>query len=211
MKQRHNIHEISQDGGQSRFGRLAGFLPWFLGALLISAIAVLILFGQAGAALKIVLGLVVAVLLVILLMMLQTSRRRKRSWRSEDMMFEPQLSRPVSSMYEEREWNWPSHPLIRYPLALVLMVFVYWVLVLNQMKVPGHWLISLVLLTLVSIWCWREPLLLVLIVVFGVGLLTIVGWIVMNLSFGAMLGLLALIAVSVFVGIKELNKRKIEG
>ena len=126
-------------------------------------------------------------------------------------MFEPQLSRPVSSMYEEREWNWPSHPLIRYPLALVLMVFVYWVLVLNQMKVPGHWLISLVLLTLVSIWCWREPLLLVLIVVFGVGLLTIVGWIVMNLSFGAMLGLLALIAVSVFVGIKELNKRKIEG
>lgn len=210
MKQRHGNHIISQDGGLGRLSRLAGFLPWLLGALLVSAITILILAGELGIVLKIVLGLVAAILLVILLMMLQTRRRRQRSWRSEDIVFEPQLSRPVSSIYEEREWNWPSHPLIRYPLAFGLTVFVYWVLVLNQMKLPGHWLVSLVLLALVSIWCWREPLLLVLIVAFGVGILALIGWMVTNLSVGAILGLLALIGTSIFIGVKELNKRKLK-
>ena len=210
MKQRHGIHKISQVDRLDRFSRLAGFLPWFLGVLLVAAIAVLILVDELGTALTIVLGLVVTVLMIILLMMLQTSRRRQRSWRSEDIVFEPQLSSPVSSIYEEREWNWPSHPLIRYPLALGLIVFVYWVLVLNQMKMPGHWLVSLVLMTLVSLWCWREPLLLVLIVILGVGLLALIGWVITNLSVGAMLGLLALIAVSLVMGMKELNKHNIK-
>ena len=210
MMQRHSNHTISQDGRLGRFSQLAGFLPWLLGALLASVLAILILVGELGIVLKIILGLVAAVLLVILLMMLQTRRRRQRSWRSEDIVFEPQLSRPVSSIYEEREWNWPSHPVIRYPLALVLTVFVYWVLVLNQMKLPGHWLISLVLLALVSIWCWREPLLLVLIVAFGVGILALIGWMVANLSVGAILGFLALISTSGFIGIRELNKRKLK-
>jgi hypothetical protein len=78
------------------------------------------------------------------------------------------------------------------------------------MKMPGHWLVSLVLMTLVSLWCWREPLLLVLIVILGVGLLALVGWVITNLSVGAMLGLLALIAVGVLLGMKELNKHKIK-
>lgn len=208
MKQRYGIQTISEDGRQGLSGRLLGLLPLIVFAVLIADIALLILLDGMTLAVKILLGLLAAALIVILVMMLQTSRRRKHSWRSEDILFEPPLSRPISSIQEEREWNWPSHPLIRYPLAIGLIIFVYWVLVQNQMKLPGEWQVSLVIYALVTLWCWREPLLLILIVAFGVGVLALAGWMMIHLSLGAILGILGLFAISVYFGIKELNKRK---
>ncbi len=208
MKQRYGMQTISENGRQGLIGRLLDALPLIFFVVLVADIVVLILAETLPIVLKIGLGFIAVVLVVLLLMMLQTSRRRKQSWRSEDILFEPELSRPISSIQEEREWNWPSHPVIRYPLAIGLIIFVYWVLVENRMKLPGQWLISLVLFALISLWCWREPLLLFLIVAFGVGVLALAGWMIKNLSVGAILGLLVLFAITMYVGIKELNKRK---
>ena len=136
------------------------------------------------------------------------SRRKRNSWRSDGRMFEPSLPRPVSDIPEEQEWTLPFHPLIRVPLALLLIGLMYWVLVLHQMQLPGHWLVVTTVVAIINLWAWREPLMLVLLVAIGVLLLAVIGWIFTHLPPEAAIALLALVPVAVLVAVSELRKRK---
>jgi len=132
-----------------------------------------------------------------------SDRRRQRRWRRDGILFEPQLPRPISSIPEEYEWQLPSHPLIRAPLAAALMALLYWVLVVHGMQLPGSWLVGTVILTLANLWVWREPLLLVLIVGVGVTLLALIRWLVQTLSLlGAITALLIIAAALIALWIK---------
>jgi high-affinity Fe2+/Pb2+ permease len=124
-------------------------------------------------------------------------------------MFEPSLPRPVSDIPEEQEWTLPFHPLIRVPLALLLMGLMYWVLVIHQMQLPGHWLVATTIVTIINLWSWREPLVLVALVAVGVLLMTIVGWIINHLPIEAAIAVLVLIPVLVLIAVHELRKRKL--
>ena len=148
--------------------------------------------------------LVIASLLVLTIGWTKWSdRRRQRRWRRDGILFEPQLPRPISSIPEEYEWQLPSHPLIRAPLAVALMALLYWVLVVHGMQLPGSWLVGTVVLTLANLWVWREPLLLVLIVGVGVTLLALVRWLVQTLSlFGAIAAILIITAALVALWVK---------
>ncbi len=136
-------------------------------------------------------------------------RRRRTVWRRDGRMFEPSLPRPVSDIPEEQEWTLPFHPLIRVPLALLLMGLMYWVLVILQMQLPGHWLVATTIVTIINLWSWREPLVLVALVAVGVLLMTIVGWIINHLPIEAAIAVLVLIPVLVLIAVHELRKRKL--
>ena len=148
--------------------------------------------------------LIIASLLVLIIAWTRWSDyRRQRRWRRDGILFEPQLPRPISSIPEEYEWQLPSDPLIRVPLAVALMALLYWVLVVHGMQLPGSWLVGTVILTLANLWVWREPLLLVLIVGVGVALLALIRWVVQNLSLmGAVVLLLIIVAALIAVWIK---------
>ena len=148
--------------------------------------------------------LIIASLLVLIIAWTRWSDyRRQRRWRRDGILFEPQLPRPISSIPEEYEWQLPSDPLIRVPLAVALMALLYWVLVVHGMQLPGSWLVGTVILTLANLWAWREPLLLVLIVGVGVALLALIRWVVQNLSLmGAVVLLLIIVAALIAVWIK---------
>ena len=148
--------------------------------------------------------LIIASLLALIIAWTRWSDyRRQRRWRRDGILFEPQLPRPISSIPEEYEWQLPSDPLIRVPLAVALMALLYWVLVVHGMQLPGSWLVGTVILTLANLWVWREPLLLVLIVGVGVGLLALIRWVVQNLSLmGAVVLLLIIVAALIAVWIK---------
>lgn len=135
-------------------------------------------------------------------------RRKRNIWRSDGRMFEPSLPRPVSDIPEEQEWSLPFHPLIRLPLALLLIGLLYWVLVLHQMQLPGHWLVATTVAAIINLWAWREPLILVLLVAVGVLLVSIIGWVVNNLPLEAAIGVLVLIPVLIVFAVIELRKRK---
>ena len=135
-------------------------------------------------------------------------RRRRTVWRRDGRMFEPSLPRPVSEIPGEQEWTLPFNPWIRLPLALVLTGLMYWVLVIHQMQLPGHWLVITTIVTIINLWSWREPLVLVALVAVGVTLMAIVGWIVNNLPLEAAIALLILIPVLAFFAVLELRKRK---
>ncbi len=136
------------------------------------------------------------------------SRRKRNSWRSDGRMFEPSLPRPVSDIPEEQEWTLPFHPLIRVPLAALLIGLMYWVLVLHQMQLPGHWLVITTVVAIINLWAWREPLMLVLLAAAGVLLLALIGWIINNLPPPAAIALLVLMPVAALVAVIELRKRK---
>jgi hypothetical protein len=148
--------------------------------------------------------LIIASLLVLIIVWTRWSDyRRQRRWRRDGILFEPQLPRPISSIPEEYEWQLPSDPLIRVPLAVALMALLYWVLVVHGMQLPGSWLVGTVILTLANLWAWREPLLLVLIVGVGVALLALIRWVVQNLSLmGAVVLLLIIVAALIAMWIK---------
>ncbi len=135
-------------------------------------------------------------------------RRRRTVWRRDGRMFEPGLPRPVSEIPGEHEWTLPFHPLIRLPLALLLIGLMYWVLVIHQMQLPGEWLVATTVVAIINLWSWREPLVLVALVAAGVLLMTIVGWVITHLPLGAAIALLVLIPVVVLVAVLELRKRK---
>lgn len=185
--------------------RLVRPLRWLVIASVLAGISTALFFASGlNIWWKLALGLPFP--LLILSLKLLAARRKSRSWRRDDSVFEPRLPTPISALYEEREWALPSHPLIRYPLTSVLIGFMYWTLILNQMNLPGHWLILLVLLWLACLWSWREPLLLVLMVGAGVSLLAFAGWII-SLQPLIAAGLGALILIGVIIGMRELRKR----
>jgi MFS family permease len=148
-------------------------------------------------------------LAIVLLLILYKNRTKKSSWSNDDLVFEPKLSRPVSSMEQELEWKWTNHPLIRFPLAFALIPLIYWVLVIHKMKLPGSWLVGIAVFTLITIWTWHEPLILMLLVATGVGLLYVTGWVINNLELTEIVGLLCVIAFLIFIAVKELKKRNI--
>jgi len=148
-------------------------------------------------------------LAIVLLLILYKNRTKKSSWSNDDLVFEPKLSRPVSSMEQELEWKWTNHPLVRFPLAFALIPLIYWVLVIHKMKLPGSWLVGIAVFTLVTIWTWHEPLILMLLVGSGVGLLYIGGWVITHLELTEIVGLLCFIALLMFIAVKELKKRNI--
>mgnify|MGYP006276480939 CR=1 FL=1 len=135
-------------------------------------------------------------------------RRKRNSWRSDGRMFEPSLPRPVSDIPEEHEWKLPFHPLIRLPLALLLIGLMYWVLVLHRMQLPGQWLVATTVVAIINLWAWREPLILVLLAAIGVLLLAVIGWVLNNLPPEAAVGVLITIPVVAILAVVELRKRK---
>lgn len=205
MKQQRYFDKPWQPGVAAWRKRLIRPLRWLLLACVMAGIGTALFFATGlNIVWKLALGLPFP--LLILLQQLLSARRKSRRWRRDDSVFEPQLPAPISALYEEREWSLPSHPLIRYPMTFALIGFMYWTLVLNQMNLPGHWLVLLVLLALACLWSWREPLLLAMMVGAGVGVLVIADWIIsLPPLYAAALGLLIFIGVG--IGLRELRKR----
>ncbi len=208
MKQGGGIRMISGAGEDDARSRRLRRLRWVLILLLIVGI------GFLARRVGLVETLSEALLIMVGLVMLTigwtkwSDRRRQRRWRRDGILFEPQLPRPISSIPEEYEWQLPSHPLIRAPLAVALMALLYWVLVVHGMQLPGSWLVGTVILTLANLWVWREPLLLVLIVGVGVTLLALIRWLVQTLSLlGAIAALLIITAALVALWLK-IRKRQ---
>jgi hypothetical protein len=208
MKQGGGIRMISGAGEDDARSRRLRRLRWVLILLLIVGI------GFLARRVGLVETLSEALLIMVGLVMLTigwtkwSDRRRQRRWRRDGILFEPQLPRPISSIPEEYEWQLPSHPLIRAPLAVALMALLYWVLVVHGMQLPGSWLVGTVILTLANLWVWREPLLLVLIVGVGVTLLALIRWLVQTLSLlGAIAALLIIAAALVALWLK-IRKRQ---
>lgn len=153
--------------------------------------------------------LIIASLLLLTLVWTQWSdRRRQRRWRRDGILFEPQLPRPISSIPEEYEWQLPSHPLIRGPLAIALMALLYWVLVVHGMQLPGSWLVGTVVLALINLWIWREPLLLVFIVAVGVTVLALIGWVVQTLPLIGIISVVLVIAAAIIALWMAVRKRQ---
>jgi hypothetical protein len=61
---------------------------------------------------------------------------------------------------------------------------------------------------IINLWAWREPLILVLIVVVGVLLLTIVGWLVSNLPWEGIVAVVILLAGLTTYGVILLRNRQ---
>lgn len=203
MKQGSGIGMMSGTGEEDARSRRLRRLRWIVILLVIVGMG----YGARRVGLVTALievWLIIASLLVLIIAWTRWSDyRRQRRWRRDGILFEPQLPRPISSIPEEYEWQLPSDPLIRVPLAVALMALLYWVLVVHGMQLPGSWLVGTVILTLANLWVWREPLLLVLIVGVGVGLLALIRWVVQNLSLmGAVVLLLIIVAALIAVWIK---------
>lgn len=204
MKQQRYFDKPWQPGVPAWRKRLIRPLRWLVIACVLAAISTVLFYSPLDNLSKLGLGAIAPVLIV--LVKVRTARRKRRSWRSDDSVFEPRLPSPISALYEEREWTLPSHPLIRYPMTFVLIGFMYWTMIINQMNLPGHWLVLLVLLLLACLWAWREPLLLILMVGVGVSVLALIGW-VMSLQspYDITVGVLFLLGIS--LGMRELRKR----
>ena len=203
MKQGSGIGMMSGTGEEDARSRRLRRLRWIVILLVIVGMG----YGARRVGLVTALievWLIIASLLVLIIVWTRWSDyRRQRRWRRDGILFEPQLPRPISSIPEEYEWQLPSDPLIRVPLAVALMALLYWVLVVHGMQLPGSWLVGTVILTLANLWAWREPLLLVLIVGVGVGLLALIRWVVQNLSLmGAVVLLLIIVAALIAMWIK---------
>jgi hypothetical protein len=204
MKQQRYLDKPWQPGVPTWRKRLIRPLRWLLIACALTGIGTGLYLAGLNIWLKLALAAIVPLLMLVTTLL--SARRKRNSWRRDDSVFEPRLPSPVSTLYEEREWTLPSHPLIRYPMTLALIGFMHWTLVLNQMNLPGHWLVLLVLLSLACLWSWREPLLLALIVGAGVSVLALVGWIIsLPLQYALAMGIL--IGIAVCLGMHELRKR----
>ena len=209
MKQ-GGIRTISDTGEDARSRRLRR-LCWVLVVLVIVGIGVLARRTGLVATLMEV-WLIIASLLVLAIVWTKWSnRRRQRRWRRDGILFEPQLPRPISSIPEEYEWQLPSHPLIRAPLAIALTAVLYWVLVVHGMQLPGSWLVGTAVLALVNLWLWREPLLLVFIVALAVFILALIRWIVQTLPLMGAIAALLVIGAAVIALWMKVQKRQSMG
>lgn len=208
MKQGGGIRIINGAGEEDARSRRLRRLRWGFILLLIVGIGFLARRVELVETLGETLLIMVGLLMLTIGWTKWLDRRRQRRWRRDGILFEPQLPRPISSIPEEYEWQLPSHPLIRAPLAVALMALLYWVLVVHGMQLPGSWLVGTVILTLANLWVWREPLLLVFIVGVGVTLLALIRWLVQTLSLlGAIAALLIIAAALVALWIK-IRKRQ---
>lgn len=136
-----------------------------------------------------------------------SARRGQRRWRRDSVLVMPALPSPVSRIPVEREWQWPSHPLVSGPLAVALVGMLYWTIVVNHLQLPIEWLLATVVLALLNLWCWHEPLLLALVVIISVVLLALIGWALEAYSLAGALAVLLLLSVATAVAVIEIRKR----
>ena len=207
MKQRQNLMNGYQDTFEVR-ARWVRRLQKFVLIAVFLWLGIKALFAAPGSAWIWAVGIYVVVVLCAPFIMSWFGSRQRRGWRREGVLFEPSLPRPVSDIPEEQEWTIAFHPAIRVPLAVVLIGLMYWVVVLNQMQMPGEWLVATTVVAIINLWAWREPLILVLIVAVGVLLLTIIGWIVSNLPLEGIVAVVILLAGLVSYGVILLRKRQ---
>ena len=208
MKQNSGIGMMGSAGDEDPRGRRLRRLRWALFFVAIVGMGFLartfgLVTSKAG-----VWVLIAGLLLLTFVWVKWSDRRRQRRWRRDGILFEPQLPRPISSIPEEYEWQLPSHPLIRGPLAIALMALLYWVLVVHGMQMPGSWLVGTVVLALINLWVWREPLLLVFIVAVGVAVLALIGWVVQTLPLIARIAAVFAITVAAVALWMAMRKRQ---
>ena len=210
MKQ-GGIRTISDTGEEDARSRRLRRLRWVLIVLLIVGIGVLARRTGLVATLMEVWLIIASLLVLVIVWTKWSNRRRQRRWRRDGILFEPQLPRPISSIPEEYEWQLPSHPLIRAPLAIALTAVLYWVLVVHGMQLPGSWLVGTAVLALVNLWLWREPLLLVFIVALAVFILALIRWIVQTLPLMGAIATLLVIGAAVIALWMKVQKRQSMG
>lgn len=204
MKQGRDIEGDWKDDEDSPRRRWARRLRWAVG---LAAVLVLgQITGITGDWLQ-MLALLILVVVGVLLARVWSARRGQRRWRRDSALVVPSLPNPVSRIPVEREWRWPSSPLVRVPLAAALIAALYWAIVLNELQLPAHLLFAVALLAFVNLWCWHEPLLLVAIVVPGVALLAVLGWLIEVFSIAGAVGVLLGLSVVVAITVAEFRKR----
>jgi hypothetical protein len=210
MKQ-SGIRMMSDTGEDDARSRRLRWLRWVLIVLLVVGLGFLARrIGWVATLMEV--WLIIASLLVMTIVWTKWSaRRRQRRWRRDGILFEPQLPRPISSIPEEYEWQLPSHPLIRAPLAIALTAVLYWVLVVHGMQLPGSWLVGTAVLALANLWVWREPLLLVFIVAVAVIILALIRWIVQTLPLMGAIAALLLIGAAMIALWMKVRKRQSMG
>jgi hypothetical protein len=134
-------------------------------------------------------------------------QRGLRRWRRDSELVVPSLPTPVSRIPTQLEWHWASSPMLRVPLALALIAALYWAIVLNALQLPAYWLFAVALLAFLNLWCWSEPLLLVVVVVPGVVLLALLGWLIETFSLAGAIGVMIALAVVAAISTAEIRKR----
>ena len=134
-------------------------------------------------------------------------QRGLRRWRRDSELVVPSLPTPVSRIPIQLEWQWASSPLLRVPLAIALIAALYWAIVLNALQLPAYWLFAVALLAFLNLWCWSEPLLLVVVVVPGVVLLVLLGWLIETFSLAGAIGVMIALAVVAAISTAEIRKR----
>ena len=205
MKQRRRIDMGWQDESDGPRSRWLRGLRWPFG---LGALAALGWFSDLAGSWPDIVILLGGASLITLLVQARMARVRQRRWRSDSRLFEPPLPKPISSVPVNREWQWPSHPLVGIPLALVMIGGLYWVLVVNEMQVSGGWLLGLLLLAIVNLWSWRQPLLWAVIVTVGVALSALVRWLVLLLSLPGALLVLCIAAGAAVYAARAIVQRK---
>lgn len=204
MKQRSGIDQAWQDDSDTPRRRWLRRLRWLLGSGLVAALA-----WVAGLARDpIDLAALLAVCIVpAFLWQRWRIRLAERRWRRDAILFEPPLPKPVSRIDDEREWRWPAHPLVRIPLAIGSTGLLYWALVLHQLQLPALWLVAIAVVVLLSLWCWREPVVLVLMMAAGVALLALLRWLSDLLTVAGAIGVLFAVLAAAVVAFAEIRKR----
>lgn len=204
MKQESGIEGDWQDDSDTPRSRWLRRLRWLAGLTALAATALLTDIAADWLAMLLLIG---STSVIVLIWRLWSVRRGQRRWRHDSLLVVPSLPSPVSRIPVEREWAWPSSPLLRVPLAIVLIAALYWAIVMNQLQLPAHQLFLVAVLAFVNLWCWHEPLLLVLIVVPGVSLLALMGWLVNTLSLAGAVGVLLGLSVVIAITVAEIRKR----
>jgi len=210
MKQ-GGIRMIGDTGEEDARSRRLRWLRWVLIVLLVVGLGFLARRMGLVATLMKVWLIIVSLLVVTIVWTKWSGRRRQRRWRRDGILFEPQLPRPISSIPDDYEWQLPSHPLIRAPLAIALTAVLYWVLVVHGMQLPGSWLVGTAVLALINLWLWREPLLLVFIVGLAVFILAVIRWIVQTLPLMGAIAALLVIGAAVIALWMKVRERQSMG
>ena len=210
MKQ-GGIRMIGDTGEEDARSRRLRWLRWVLIVLLVVGLGFFARRMGLVATLMEVWLIIVSLLVVTIVWTKWSGRRRQRRWRRDGILFEPQLPRPISSIPDDYEWQLPSHPLIRAPLAIALTAVLYWVLVVHGMQLPGSWLVGTAVLALINLWLWREPLLLVFIVGLAVFILAVIRWIVQTLPLMGAIAALLVIGAAVIALWMKVRERQSMG
>jgi hypothetical protein len=204
MKQHRGIDMAWQDESDARRRRWLRRLRWPFG---LSVLAALGWFSGLAGSWPDMVMLLGSAILVVLLAQARIARGNQRRWRRDSRLFEPPLPKPITSVPVVKEWQWPSHPLVGIPLAIVMIAGLYWVLVVNRMQVSGGWLVAMLLLALVNLWSWRQPLLWAAVVTVGVLLSALVRWLTLLLTLPGALLVLCVAAAAITVAIRKYLQR----